>query len=242
MSTASALSRQTLDETPARVLAFLRGVGTSAVIRAALASRGYAPDDHAEGWEFLHRVAGYRDGKVAPAGDAEAQKAIAALDAWDEPTFRVSRAALERLHPAQAAFVFQNLEPATGAGAVLSVKTFLDRLDALEGSPDRKGTRKADHAALETLAKRGVTKDERTRLRALAEIAQGFGAEAKPDPSAEARQADLIALRAWYDDWSETARSVITRRDHLIRLGLAKRKKSAKGAPAVDPGDGAKKG
>ncbi len=41
---------------------------------------------------------------------------------------------------------------------------------------------------------------------------------------------DLRALRAWYDDWAETARTVMTRRDYLIRLGLAKRKKSAKPA------------
>ncbi len=41
------------------------------------------------------------------------------------------------------------------------------------------------------------------------------------------------SLRAWYEDWSETARAVITRRDHLIRLGLAKRKKAAKRSPGA---------
>lgn len=42
------------------------------------------------------------------------------------------------------------------------------------------------------------------------------------------REQGLLALRAWYLDWSDTARAVISRRDYLIRLGLAQRKKAAK--------------
>jgi hypothetical protein len=38
----------------------------------------------------------------------------------------------------------------------------------------------------------------------------------------------VIALHAWLQDWSKTARTVITRRDELLRLGLGKRR--AKGA------------
>ncbi|MDI3283222.1 hypothetical protein [Polyangium sp. 15x6] len=244
MSNAETLSRQTLEETPARVLAFLRGVGTSAVIRTALAGRGYSAEEHAQGWELLHRVSGYRDPKAASTDDTDAQKAIAALDAWDEPNFRVSRAALERLHPAQAAFVFDGLEAQVGAGAVLSVRTFLDRLDALESAPERTATRNADLAALATLAKRGITKDERKRVRKLVESAQAMGApaEADADSTAEARRADLVTLRAWFDDWSETARTAITRRDHLIRLGLAKRKKAAKRAEGDEEGKGGAEG
>jgi hypothetical protein len=44
---------------------------------------------------------------------------------------------LGRLYPDQDAFVFAGLEPSTGPGAVLSVATLLDRLDALESSPAR---------------------------------------------------------------------------------------------------------
>ena len=244
MTSAKNLSRQTLEETPARVLAFLRGVGTSAVIRTALAGRGYSSEEHAQGWELLHRVSGYRDPKAAPTDETEAQKAIAALDAWDEPTFRVSRAALERLHPEQAAFVFEGLSAQVGAGAVLSVCAFLDRLDALESAPERITTRNADHAALATLVKRGITSAERMRVRKLVQMAQAIGAPAEvdADPTADARRSDLVALRAWFDDWSETARTVITRRDHLIRLGLAKRKKAAKRAEGGEEGKGGTEG
>ena len=38
----------------------------------------------------------------------------------------------------------------------------------------------------------------------------------------------LGALRVWYVDWSEMARSVVKRKDYLIRLGLAKRKSAKK--------------
>jgi hypothetical protein len=43
---------------------------------------------------------------------------------------------------------------------------------------------------------------------------------------AKERQDALVALRAWIEEWSEVARAVITRRDHLILLGLASRRKS----------------
>jgi len=229
MNDANSYSRQTLEDTPTRVISFLRGVGTSSVIRGALGARGYSPEDHTQGWELLHKVAGYGGGKDTSTQSESVRKAIVEIDAWDEPTFRIANAALERLHPEQAAFVFANLEPATGAAAVLTVKTFLERLTELESGADRQSTRDADHAALDTLARRGITKAERERMQTLLNLAQALESGTLPvDPTAEARYADLIALRAWFDDWSETARAAITRRDHLIRLGLAKRKTKTK--------------
>jgi len=114
---------------------------------------------------------------------------------------------------------------------VSGVATLLDRLDALETSPGRKAARKADHAALATLSKRGLSADERARLRALVNTAtaaakanEGASDAAEEAPTNEA----VLKLHAWYGEWSEVARAVIKRRDHLIRLGLAKRKKAAK--------------
>ena len=37
-------------------------------------------------------------------------------------------------------------------------------------------------------------------------------------------QARLIDLHGWLQEWSETARAVIKRRDQLIRLGIGKRR------------------
>lgn len=223
----STYSRQTLEETPARTLTFLRAIGTSAEIRAALAERGYSAEEHAQGWDLLHNVAGYPQTTPNPQSGAT-QQAIETIDAWDEPTFRIAQAALARLHPEQAAFVFDHLQPATGAAAVLTVRTFLERLDALENSPERIATRTEDLAALGTLEKRGITKAERQRMQQLLDVAQGLPASVPQGDSLEVRLDELRALRAWFDDWTQTARIVITRRDQLIRLGLAKRKKSSK--------------
>jgi hypothetical protein len=47
-------------------------------------------------------------------------------------------------------------------------------------------------------------------------------------------EADRLALRAWYTDWAETARTLLRNRNALIRLGLARRQKR-KAAVAPDP-------
>lgn len=231
--TKATYSRQILEEAPARVLQFLGGVGTSPFIRAALGHFGYSDRDHQEGWSLLHRASGYQVTTAEPPSDRTAADAIAELDAWDEPNFRLARAALSRRHPEQAEFLFTGLVAAAGAAAVLSVKVFLDRLDALagvaEGRDHRvKGLKQADAAALKTLAGRGITAEERARLRRLiAEAERGEKAappSARDTDDAEIRLEALAALRAWFDEWAETARVVIKRRDQLIRLGLAKRR------------------
>lgn len=34
----------------------------------------------------------------------------------------------------------------------------------------------------------------------------------------------LVALREWFEEWSEIARACVSRRDSLIRMGLARRR------------------
>lgn len=229
-------SRQILEESPARVLQFLGGVGTSPFIRAALGHFGYTDRDHEEGWSLLHRASGYQTATVEPAADRTAADALAELDAWDEPNFRLARAALSRRHPEQAEFLFAGLTAAAGPAAVLSVRAFLDRLDALAGVAEgrdhkTKGVKQADAAALKTLSERGITAEERARLRKLIAAAERGEKAAPPSArdtdEAEVRLEALVALRAWFDEWAETARVVIKRRDQLIRLGLAKRRAGA---------------
>jgi hypothetical protein len=247
-SPSDSLSRQTLEETPQRALAFLSGVGTNAAIRTLLSGRGYSEAEHQEGWELLHLAAGYETPLAVPREDRAAAEAIAAIDAWDEPNFRLARAALTRRFPEQAEFLFQDLNAACGPAALLSVRTFLDRLDMLEGKrPGRnhkhKATQKADQAAVATLEARGITPTERAGLRRLIAVAER-GAKADPK-SAEAsaaaeaqatrRAQALLELRGWFDEWAEVARVIITRRDYLIRLGLARRKKSKKEDPTTPP-------
>ena len=235
-----------LDETPSRVLVFLRALGTAKAIRAQLAAHGYSTDDHAEGWKLLFEASGYPVVPDEPIHRGNpVRDAIGELGAWDRRGFRLARAALKRLHPKQEAFVFDKLETCRGAKAVLGIATFLDRLDALEKSVDRSSTRHSDHAALETLARRGVTKEERERLRRLIGVAQSSPEISFADleehsataTAKEQRDHQLGNLRVWYEDWSATARATVTRRDYLIRLGLAKRRRRQKGRLVVDDRD-----
>ena len=86
---------------------------------------------------------------------------------------------------------------------------------------------------------RGVDEEERKRLHALIKKAESTPVVVPVDDTAKAA-ADkkhlgaLIALRVWYEEWSEMARAAVKRRDHLILLGLAKRKspKGKKGLAA----------
>ncbi|HEU4533985.1 MAG TPA: hypothetical protein VFS00_07705 [Polyangiaceae bacterium] len=230
------ISQDVLEEVPFRSFRFLHAVAQRSEVRAVLEAHGYSPEVHEQGWRLLDKVSRLR-GKAPVSNDAIVRNAVSELDSWDERGFRIGRAALEHLHPEQAAFVFEDLEPAAGPEAVLSVATFLGRLDALEGAPEREGTREADHAALATLERRGITRAERARLRGLVTVAR----TAVPTTGAgdaerrEQRRADLIALRAWFEDWSEMARALIRRRDLLVVLGLAKRKRPAKKGGAEPP-------
>jgi hypothetical protein len=225
-------SRQVLDGVPTRVLTFLIAVGKYFPIRTALATRGYTEAHHELAWSYLKKLAIFPAGS-APVLDKTVRDALVEVDAWDEPNYAVVRAVLENHHPEVVDFVFDNLSPKQGPEAVVGVSTLLDRLDALENAPERKTTRKADHAALETLAARGYTKEERTRLRGLVDTAQTV-VMTKPI-SDEEREKTQIRLYAWHNEWTTIARIVLTRRDHQIAVGIAKRRKAKKDEPPAGP-------
>ncbi len=221
------LARVTLEATPARAVQLMQAIGSSVEIRSVLGLRGYTAADQREGWELLRACVGFLDDTRTPHLAEEVERAVAELDGWDETGFAVVRATLEHRYPAQARFVLDGIGTATGADAVESVREMLDRLDALQQSPARGATRRDDHAALAMLAKRGITVEERARLAELVEIASSAEELAPLSRSAAVdEQLDqLRALRAWYDEWAEIARSATHRPEHLRRLGLAGREK-----------------
>jgi hypothetical protein len=233
--------QQILEETPAKVIPFLRAVATNKEIRAAMHQCGYTEEEQARGWQLLLAATGYVPTGYGTTDDDNARAAIAELDAWDESGFRRVHAALGRLHPDQDAFVFAGLDPAQGASAVVSVATLLDRLDALESSPDRAATRDADRAAIATLARRGIDAAVRAHLHAVVKTAQTAKLPVPADtpPVVADRQNALCDLRAWHKDWAETAHAVIRRRDQLILMGLAKRRTAKDDAQEGDAANGA---
>jgi hypothetical protein len=232
MTEESTPSRPTLERAPDRALTFLNAAARQPAIYAALNALGYTEEDHKEGWALLSVLV--RLPNAAPV-DRSVRDAITELDNWDEPWMNTARAALRRLHKPQHDAVFQDLAPTAGPGAVLGVKIFLDRLNALESGSDD------DQAALATLARRGLDKAERDRVAALVQKAQSL--PSLPDAQARALQSEadalytrnLLALHEWWSDWSTIARTHIKRRAHLISLGLAARtQRRADAAPEED--------
>ncbi len=176
--------------------------------------------------------------------DEAAREATAELDANDEPMFALISAALIFDYPEQHDVLFAGgLKAATGAQSIETHALMLDRADDLESGKDRKATRKADQAALAKVAEKGITVEERKRLRKLIEVAKGGNVEPETMPVEDPgpvnlddpHTRDMIDLYAWLYEWSETAKVVIKRRDLLIRMGLAKAKKRAKTPEKPEP-------
>lgn len=229
-ATTVSVSDETLEATPARALTFLRGVGTSDPIRLSLAPVGYDAAEHARGWSLLHAVSGFTapstaaSAASAAAPDAEVANAIAALDAADERLHRIVDASLRHRFPALRDELLADLKPARGAESVLYVRTLLSRLSKLSG-PDGK-------AALEILSRRSLTPAYRAELAALVKTAERYTAPTATPADDGSYHDGLRALRAWFEEWAELARSELSRKDYLLRLGLARRKRTT---PATTP-------
>jgi len=224
-------SDKLLEETPTRVTRLLTGIARSAVIRT-LMGRGGMRDLHiTEGRELLMSCLSPSPIAVDDTDDAKRRReAVASLDAWDEPNFARYRAALKRHYPKVGAYVFDKLTAAMGPEAVKAVATFFQRLDDVAEGRAEDISRTEGRKALALLAERGLTDDERTRLRELIELALG-PTEALPVADMDAiseRRRHLVALREWYEEWAAVARAEVKRRDHLILLGLAERKRAKK--------------
>ncbi len=220
-------SRLTLDRVPARSLTFIMAVAACGPIQTALASRGYSQAEHDYAFGRLSLL-GELPKLPEPAADDKVRPAVVELDAWDDPHFAAIRATLERQYPEIAERLFENLEPKQGPEAVMGVDLLLRRLTDMEnGKGKDKAAHKQDLAALELLASRGYTQAERERLRGLVKTAKTLTVPAVALDDA-GRAKILLDLYRWLNDWSAQARIVITKRAHLIRLGLAKPRKASK--------------
>jgi len=229
------ITPETLAKTPKRALGFLSGVSRNLEVRRALAAYGYTDAVHQEGWELLGATGGSRPIALAGApSPTNVTDAITELGGWSVRNFKVTDASLRHAHTAQHAYVFSGeLKAQQGGGAVVAVGTFLLRLDGLERDPERAATRDDDRAALERLGARGLTEEERARVQRLVDtVQQGTTVPAETPRAAVAADTARAALYRWFDEWSEIAHVAITRRDLLIRLGLASPRKPVKAGAA----------
>jgi hypothetical protein len=226
-------SRQVLTALPFKAHAFLHAAGTSRGIRAQLATVAYSKDAHAEGWRLLDAVSGracsFDD--LAPRAN-QSRDGYEALAEWERANLRRLRAAIVHHHPKYAAPLFTFDIDKTPKTAILRIAVLLARLDDLERSPARKATRAEDLAVLATLTARGLDASRRKDLAATIARTQS----ASPSPAADEPRGDktvddtaLMALHAWYAEWSTVARRAIERADWRERLGLRHRKDAPRG-------------
>ena len=218
-------SRRTLDRISARVTTFLHAIARYPIIATILATRGYRPEVHEYAWSRLAKL-GALPKPAKTTSEQDVQDAFVELDDWDESNFDIMRAVLAFNAPTVVDDLFRDLTAQQGPKAAAGVGTLLGRLDAMEnGRPD-------EVAAVAVLAQHGYSKQERARLRALVDLTQALSPA--PVVSDAEREKILAELYAWHTMWSTIARNVITRRQHLISLGIAARRT---GAPLEEEGE-----
>lgn len=225
------LSHSVLTETPYNAYQFLKGAANGE-INKQLATVGYDRAAHLEGWSLFYQVSNAGPSHPVESPENVSNKAIGEIKSWIVQGFRRVRAALDRKWPDVSKFVFADIDGSSN-GPVFELATFLDRISDLEKSPERKATRKQDHAALEALSSRGLNDVVFKQLRALLNEAQVV--QAAPVSSPDARTDAVVELYLWLRDWRETARAVVKNKSQLRMLGIAgkRAKKNATTTPVA---------
>jgi hypothetical protein len=215
---------------------------------------GYTPEEHREGWCQLKLASGEQRpiehlfAETSSGGAVEGVERFRLLqevDTFENTWFPRTRAIIRRVVPRdrrdgfEAAF-FKNLEQQPlGPAVIVSVGTYLARLEGLARSSD--GDAKKVH---KTLAMRGLTETKVRQVRdLLAKLEAGGGAPVPVQvPAAELEKARkeqreaLERLRDWFNDWATTLRQVFPVKAQ-IQLGLTTVKRTpaaAGGAVAED--------
>ncbi len=229
------VTQQTLDETPSRLLGLLRGIGTRPEIQAAMRAVGYDDAEHEQGWSLLEACSGRpRGAATGTPVNRDVTDAIAALDAADERAFALAAATLKHRAPAAHAALLDGLHPGRGGESVVFFKGFLERLGALDGNRLAGVSASESRTASQVLAKRGLDAKWRSDTAALVTRAETLTGDVGDGGAArEALNGALRAARAFYDEWAQIARQQVKRKDYLIVLGLAARKKPAKAASSA---------
>jgi hypothetical protein len=212
-------SEMSVGEKAMRVMVFLMGLRLRA-IAVALSAFGLTAEERERGWTLFQSVV---RGKLGGSAGTN-PRIVSKLDEWENLWFPVISASLRARHPETYDLVFRNLSQASGLEVVVVVRTLIERLDLLVRPTSEGGLGEAGAAAMSFLATRGVTTEKLAEGRAL------LTQLGSPEPvtagtterSDEEEEAAEKAMWAWYLEWSEIARAVITNRRHLRSLGFLK--------------------
>jgi hypothetical protein len=232
-----------------RVMRFLVTIQSPEYLRKAR-REGYSSEEHREGWRLWKLAAGehmpleyWFAEQAAGTAAMPSLGLLQAIDAFENTWFPRTRAIIRRVVPREkrdafeAAFFRELTQQPLGPAVVGSVRTFLQRVDALATS-EQPGAREV-HA---TLVARGLdarrVAEVRAQLRQLEEglatRPSGLTVDPRAIAEAQAQQQEAVEqLHDWFTDWSTTLRPMFGARDQ-VSLGLATIKRSHGGA---DEGD-----
>ncbi|GAB5543295.1 MAG: hypothetical protein SangKO_030550 [Sandaracinaceae bacterium] len=218
-----------------RVLRFLLGVRNRRVSRV-LQRHGFDQEELERGWTLLRNLSA---GRLNSQPSALDPALMGALDVWENRWFPIAEATLTARAPAARDLVFRNLSRTEGPAVVISVGTFLERLEALPRAAAADGGLGEDgESARELLARRGLTEEVVAEARSLLERVGSIEPPEEPEP--EDHAADEAAeqeLWTWYLEWSAIARVAISDRRLLRSLGFLRYKSQASGAEDEDESD-----
>lgn len=223
-----------------RVQRFLVNI-QSPLFEGAASRVGYTAVEHAEGWAFYKQASGETrplDHHFLSTRTLEKRTydaILLELDELENVWFPRTKRIIERVvhKDARRAFLasfFRDLEQQPlGPGVVGSVRTFLDRVEALATSTEPQAK-----DVLKKLTERGLTSEAIARARALLDkIELGGFAEERDDGAARVvtarreMQDGADKLRGWFNDWGTTFRQVLGNANHLVLLGLSSSSRSS---------------
>jgi hypothetical protein len=222
-----------------RVLKLLLGLRNKR-IASELASRGFSIEDLEEGFRLLRGVTAVTLAVLPPT--KVNPPLLLEIDRWENKWFPVASATLKRHYPEIHAQVFLNLSQSHGPGVVISVGTFIKRLDALTTAVAGYGQPGVDARAL--LERRGLSPEIVGEVKAL--LARLECIEDQPDEPVDVdRERARLAkaettMWAWYLEWSFIARAAIKNRRLLRLLGFLQSSSSSVSATPnkADKADG----
>lgn len=233
------MAKLTIGQKATRVVQLLMGLRNRRVA-AALKEHGFGDDDLARGWSLLQELTRNKLAvTVAPKSDP---RLTTELDRWENRWFPIADIVLATNSPEAHAMVFKNLSQTDGPEVIVSVGTFLDRLEALPKSREEGGLGATGRSARELLVKRGldsnVVAEARAWLEKVGKIDPSeLDMSGMPSERDEKLERDLWN---WYLEWSGIARIAISDRRLLRTLGFLRGSSSSSQEPEFpeEPGDG----
>jgi hypothetical protein len=216
------MSKLSLTQKTTRVLRFLLGL-RHPQIAGLLVEHGFSNNDLEEGWSLLRSAVGVRLDWVAPP-EAPPGK-IKQLDEFENKWFPIAKASLQRTFPEVHDNIFRNLAQTEGVEVVVSVGTFVERIEAL-GASGVGVSNNVEASARALLERRGLDAlaigQARQLLDELTVTGLADESEGGTGRFADEKEAER-ALWSWYREWSTISRACIKNKNFLRTLGFLKR-------------------